>query len=370
MKNKILLTSNTSWSVYKFRHGLMYALQKEGFDVSFCAKKDSYTDKLEKEFTFHEIHIDRRGKNPLKDLKLIFDFYKIYKRENPGLVIHYTIKPNIYGTIAAKIARVKSINVVTGMGSVFINKGILSSLVKKLYKISFKFAEKTFFLNRDNLSFFLKNKIVEKEETILLPGEGINTELFSPRFCKEGPKKFTFLYTGRILKEKGIIELINAFKSIKEKHPSKLILVGKTDDKNPSVIKKKEIDKWKEENIIDYYEEVEDIRKFICKSDCIVLPSYKEGLPRSLLEALSMGKVVITTDIPGCRDLVEGILDNFLIKPKDVDDLREKMIEMIKISSEEREVLGKKLREKMIKGFNEKIVTEKYLEVINNLKQK
>ncbi len=368
MKNKILLTSNTSWSVYKFRHGLMNALQKEGFDVSFCAKKDSYTERLEKDFTFHEINIDRRGKNPLKDLKLIFDFYKIYKRGNPDLVIHYTIKPNIYGTIAAKLAKIKSVNVVTGMGHVFIKKGILSFLVKKLYKVSFKFAEKTFFLNKSDLDFFLENKIVEKEKTALLPGEGINTELFLPTDCKEDSKKFTFLYTGRILKEKGIIELINAFKSIKEKYPSKLILVGKTDNENPSAIKKKEVDKWREENIIDYYEEVEDIRKFICKSNCIVLPSYKEGLPRSLLEALSMERVVITTNIPGCKDLVEGILDNFLIKPKDIADLREKMIRMIKMDNKEREALGKKLREKMIKEFDEKIVIKKYLEVINNLK--
>lgn len=366
---KILLTSNTSWSIYNFRHGLMKTFKNNGFSVSFCANYDEYAEKLKKEdFNYHEIKIDRKGKNFFKDLKLIFDFYKIYKKEKADLIIHYTIKPNIYGTIASKLIKIKNINVVTGMGHVFIKKGFLSFLVKQLYKLSFKFTEKTFFLNKSDFNFFIENKIIKKEKAVFIPGEGINTDYFSPQFCKKKEiEKFTFLYIGRMLKEKGIIELVNAFKLIKENYSSKLILVGKIDKGNPSCIFEEEIKKIENDDFIEYHKEIEDVRNFICESDCIVLPSYKEGLSRSLLEALSMEKLVITTKIPGCKETIEGILDDFLVQPKSIDDLREKMIKMIEMNYSKRVFLGKKLREKMIKEFDEKIIINKYLEEISNL---
>ncbi len=360
---KILLISNTSWSIYNFRYGLMKELQKS-FDVSFAAPFDNYTEKLEEDFKYHQVKIDRKGKNPVKDIALLFSFCKTIKRENPDLVINYTIKPNIYGALACRIKKISFINIVTGMGHVFIKKSLLSFLVTILYKISFKYAEKTIFLNEEDLNYFVKRNLIKEKDALLFPGEGVNTEHFSPSLCTEKNDDFTFLYIGRILKEKGLMELVESFKKIKAS--CRLILVGKIDEGNPSAVSKKDISVWEEENNIKYYKEVEDVRDFICKSDCIVLPSYKEGLPRAILEGLSMEKVVITTNISGCKELVRDSFDYLLVEPRNITDLTEKMIRIIETPPEERKRQGKIAREKMIKEFDEKIVIKKYLEIINS----
>jgi glycosyltransferase involved in cell wall biosynthesis len=362
---KILLISNTSWSIYNFRYGLMKELKKN-FNVSFCANYDDYTEKLKEDFNYYQVKIDRKGKNPIKDILLLFSFCKVIKREKFDLVINYTIKPNIYGALACRIKKTKCINVVTGMGHVFIKKNVLSFLVKCLYKISFNFAEKIIFLNKEDLNFFVENRIIKKEKAVLFPGEGININHFSPSFCKERrDSEFTFLYAGRMLKEKGVVELVKAFKETNKYHLCKLILVGKIDKGNPSAISEKEIKKITEDKNIKHYKETEDVRNFICDCDCLVLPSYKEGLPRILLEAFSMEKMIIATDISGCREIVEGVSGSFLTKPKDIIDLTKKMIEAINLTPDERKNIGKKGKEKIAKVFDEKIVIKKYLELIN-----
>jgi len=362
---EILIVSNTSWSIYNFRYGLMKELKKS-FDVSFCANYDNYTEKLKKEFAYHEINIDRKGKNPFKDLKLIFNLRKIYQKEKPGLIIHYTIKPNIYGTIAARMVKIKSINVVTGMGHVFVKNGPLSLLVRALYKLSFKFAEKTFFLNQNDLDFFVGRGLVKKEDALLLPGEGIDTEYFSPKFCEQKEDTlFTFLFLGRMLKEKGIVEIVETFKTVRDNRPCQLFLVGPIDKNNPLSLSEEEMRIWEKKGLVKYFSQIDDVRGIICQSDAIILPSYyKEGLPRSLLEAAAMEKPIIASDIPGCREVVEDKISGFLCRPKDKDDLADKMVKIMKLTKEERDEMGRKGRERVLKDFDERIIIQIYLDNI------
>ncbi|GAI53555.1 unnamed protein product, partial [marine sediment metagenome] len=190
---KVLFVSNTSWSVYNFRKNLMKTLKEKDFNISFCTNYDKYTEKLEKEgFKYIKVKMDRKGRNPFKDLKLIFDFYRIYRKEKPDLIIHYTIKPNIYGSLAAKMVGTNCINTVTGLGYVFIKNNILTKLVKTLYKFSFKSPTKIFFQNKDDLNLFLKNKIVKKEKSILVPGSGVKIKYFHPSFCERIKKDSSF----------------------------------------------------------------------------------------------------------------------------------------------------------------------------------
>lgn len=374
MVKKVLFVSNTSWSVYNFRKNLMKALKEEGFDVSFCASYDKYTDKLKKEgFKYIRVGIDKKGKNPFNDLKLIFDFYKIYKKEKIDLISHYTIKPNVYGSLAARITKTEYINTVTGLGSVFIKNNILAQIVKFFYRIVFRYSQKVFFQNRDDLNFFIKNKLIKKEKSILVRGSGVDTNYFHPNFCRRKVDfSFTFLFLGRILWNKGVDEFVKAAEIIRKRYSySRFLLLGPIDRKDSSFVPEKLIEKWVKEKTIQYLRERDDVRKVICESDIVVLPSYyREGVPRSLLEAASMEKPIITTNVSGCKDVVEDNINGLICEGRNYKDLAAKMEKMINLKEGERIKMGKKGRERMKNDFDEKIVIKKYLGVINKIVNK
>ena len=366
---KILFVSNTAWSLYNVRLGLMNALKSQGFTISFCSPYDEYADRLkEKGFRYIKVDLDRKGLNPFKELTTIFSFYKIYKKEKPDLILHFTIKPDIYGGIAAKLNGINFIDVITGLGFVFTRKGLLTKIVEFLYRISLRFSRKIIFLNEEDLNLFVNKKIAQKEKVKLILSEGVNIDYFSPIFCsrikKEG-NKFVFLYLGRILKDKGVEVLVNAYKKVKQVYPeTELWLLGPIDVGNPSAISQDEIKEWEKDDLIKYLGTISDVRPFICKADCVVLPSYREGVPRSLLEAASMEKPIITTDAVGCREVVDNGKNGFLVPIKDFESLTKVMIKMVKIDANKRQEMGKLGREKVMREFNEKEVIKKYLEVI------
>ena len=371
---KILFVSNTSWSIHNFRLGLMNALKEKGFNIAFCAPYDEYTERLKNRgFKYFRINLDRKGTNIFKDLKLIYNLYKIYKKERPDLVFHYTIKPNIYGAIAAKSAKVKCINTVTGLGYVFTRtrKNLLSEFVKFLYKTSFKFPVKIFFQNGDDFSFFVENKIINKNKAVLVKGSGVNTDYFHPNVCKNIEKNndFVFLFVGRLLWDKGVGEFISASQIVKEKYKSsEFWFLGPIDKGNPSAVPEEKIKSWQKRGLINYLREANDVRPFICQADCIVLPSYyREGIPRSLLEAMAMEKPIITTNSVGCKEVVENEKNGFLVPIKDSAALAEAMIKMIELPYEKRLEMGKHGREKVLREFDEKIVIDKYLKIVEEL---
>ena len=362
---KIIFTSNMSWSVFNFRKSMMTELRKRGHRVLFCAPRDEYTEKLEAEgFEFIPIDVDRKGTNFFRDLSLIATLYKIYRNEKPGLVFHNSIKPNIYGSIAAKLSGVECVNTVSGLGYIFIRKNIYFYLVKFLYALACRFAKKTFFQNKDDMDLFLSEKIIRPEKAALVRGSGVDIEFFKPEYCKNIKKDsniFLFTFIGRILWDKGVEEFIDAAKIIRKKYPNTHFdILGMIDKGNPAAVSATEIDNWQKAGLADYLGETSDVRPFICAADCVVLPSYREGIPRSLLEASAMEKPIITTDAAGCREAVEDGITGFMVPARDAAKLAEAMRELMELSSGRRAAMGRAGREKVMKEFNEKQVLDTY----------
>ncbi|MBU3015743.1 glycosyltransferase family 4 protein [Poseidonibacter lekithochrous] len=368
---KILITINTSWNIFNFRVGLLKALQKEGYKIVCVSPYDEYSKKLEDlGFEYHDIKMNNKGTNPIEDLKLIKDYYNLYKKINPDVILQYTIKPNIYGSIAARILGKKVISNISGLGTVFLNDNLSSKIARWLYKVALV-KNSVFFQNNDDKDLFIENKLVQKEQCDLLPGSGINTDIYKPQEKSNELKEntnFTFMMIARLVKDKGILEYIEAIKIIKEKYPDvKFKLLGSLYEANPTAVKEEELNKWIENGLIDYLGHSDDVKSEIEKVDCVILPSYREGLSRVLLESASLAKPIITTDVPGCRDVVVHKENGFLCKVKNSEDLAQKIEMMILLSKEEIKDMGEKGRAKVVNEFDESIVIAKYLEKIKSL---
>jgi glycosyltransferase involved in cell wall biosynthesis len=362
----ILITSNTSWSIQNFRLGLIKELQKN-FDVSFAAPFDDYTEKLKEDFKYHEVKINRKGKNPFQDLKLIFAFYNLAKKEKPDICHNFTIKPCIYGTLAQGFAGVKNIYcTITGLGATFEKRNMTNKIVILLYRFSLKGASKVIFQNPDDKKLFINLKIIEEKQATVIKSSGVDTAYFK-REEKEGGSKIIISLISRMLYQKGIKEFIEASKILKEKHNNlEFLLIGPIDTENPSAIPRKKIKEWEDEGLIRYVPGVEDVKPLLLQTDIFTLPSfYREGVPKVLLEAGAMSLPLITTNTPGCKEVVDENKNGFFVKERDFKDLAEKM-EILINNKDLREKFGKASREKIIKEFDEKIVINKYLEIINS----
>ena len=369
-KKTIAIVINTSWNIYNFRIGLLKALRQEGYKILAIAPKDNYSDKLiELGFDYHEIKINNKGTNPLQDLLLMFSFYRLYKKLKPDVLLHYTIKPNIYGTLAAKLAGIPSLNNVSGLGTVFLNDNFSSKLAQKLYRFSMRYAQKVFFQNPDDRQLFIDKRLLAESQTALLPGSGINLEEFYPSPAsknKEDP--FVFLLIARMIKDKGVLEFVKAAGQIRNTThaPVEFCLLGEIYPANPTAISRDEIKDWQDQGLIKYLGHVDDVAVKINQSDCVVLPSYREGLSRVLLEAAALAKPIITSDTPGCRDVVDDAVNGYLCRVKDSKDLANQMQKMLDLSHEQRRAMGQKGRLKVEHEFDEKIVIKKYSQAILN----
>ncbi|MBT7470123.1 MAG: glycosyltransferase family 4 protein, partial [Candidatus Cloacimonetes bacterium] len=344
MSKRIAVVSNTAWSLYNFRLNLMKELQLKGYDVVAVAPFDEYKEKIT--FEYFDIKMNNQGTNIIEDFFLFWRFVRLYKKIKPDVILQFTIKPNIYGTIAANFLNIPCINNIAGLGTLFIRENWLSKIVKLLYKFSQQFAKKIFFQNRDDAELF--SKIIKQDKCDILPGSGVNLEKFSPR--KKETSEFSFLLMARLLWDKGVGEYIEATREVQKKYPDiKFKIIGWLDVDNPSAVSKTQMNKWINEGVVEYLGAKDDVRDYIANSDCVVLPSYyREGVPKSLLESASMARPIITTDSIGCREVVDINVNGFLCKPRSVDDLVDKMKKMILLSSLEREEMGKNGRKKMI----------------------
>ena len=371
MSKKIALSANTSWGVYNFRYGLIKELINKNYNVLVVAPYDKYTEKL-KDIGCKtiDIYINSKSTNPIDDLKTFYQYLKIYKKEKPDIVLNFTIKPVIYSSLTCSILGIKTINTITGLGTGFIKNNLITKIIKFLYKISQKKVDRIFFQNKDDLELFINENLIDKEKTDVIPGSGINTEKFKPIKAKKEDNIFRFLLIARMLWDKGVGEYVEACKILKKKYKNvECLLLGATHVDNPSAIPIEKIKEWEKEGIIKYLGTTDDVRMEISKADCIVLPSYREGTSRVLLESASMEKPIIATDVPGCNNIVKDGWNGFLCKVKDAKDLADKMEKMVNLTKEERIKMGKRGREKIIKEFDEKIVIEKYIEVIDKILQ-
>lgn len=374
MSRKVILVSRCAWTLYNFRLGLMKTLVNRGYTVlGGGAGGDSFEPKVEAlEVPFHRLPVSFKPINPFADLHLIWTLYRWYRRERPDVVHHFTIRPVIYGSLAARLAGVpRIVNTVTGLGYVFIEKKstLLRWIVQWLYRRSLAMAHYTFFLNKEDRQLFLDRRLIHYNKAGLLPGEGVDIEHFATPVGfsqQDADNALIFIMTARLLRDKGVYEFVEAARLVKARYPdSKFHLLGNRDERNPTVVPQEDLDRWQSEGIIEWLGETSDVRKFIALAHVVVLPSYyREGVPRSLLEAAAMAKPVITTDAVGCREAVDHEKTGLLVPVKDAKALAQAMTRMIE-NPEMRERMGKAGRKKVEQEFDERIVIEKIIKVYN-----
>ena len=366
-KLKIAFVSNRSWDLKNFRGGVYNKLQEMGYEIFLIAPYDnfSHTLKAENVDCFH-FYMSNYSVNPFHEVRSLYNLYNIYRKIRPDFIFHYSIKPNVYGTLAASRLKIPSVSVITGLGLFADNKNkIIRKISHGLYRLVVKFANEIWFLNRTDKDYFTDKIKVPSHKTDVLPGEGINTARFNLCINNSSEKKIRFLYAGRLVWAKGLRELAEAAVIVKEKYPDAVFqLLGFIELFNPDGIPRDQVNRWQEEGTFEYLGETYDIVPFLQHTDCVVLPSYREGMSRILLEASSMGITVIASDVVGCREIVEHGVTGFLCEPKNSIDLADKLCDFLRLSIDERQKMGLLRREKVIKTFDEKLVVEHYKEVL------
>jgi glycosyltransferase involved in cell wall biosynthesis len=365
-KKRVALVVNSSWNIFNFRLNLIRGIQAQGYEVILIAPYDKYSEILKREFRYFDVKINNKGTNPVEDIGTFMEFYTIYKLTKPDVVLHFTIKPNVYGSMACRMLGIKTINNIAGLGTLFIKDNIMTSFVKLLYKFSQTKVDKIFFQNRDDYKMFILDNLVKQYKSSILPGSGVDINKFRPIKDDKKDNTFRFLLVARMLWDKGVGEYIEAIKIIKAKHDNvEFQLLGFLDVENRTAISKNQMQEWVDSGLVNYLGVSDNVQESISKVDCIVLPSfYREGTPKSLLEGASMAKPIITTDNVGCRDVVDDGVNGYLCKIKDSKDLAKKMQMMLNLSKSELKKMGENGRNKMIMEFNERIVIDNYLDVL------
>lgn len=368
----VAIIYNTAHYAFMMRRVLIAALQDHGFRVAVLAPADKYVPRLvEMDVEFIDVPM-RMNKNPLTDVLLTLNLRKKLSRLQPFAVLGYTAKPNIFGGLAARSLGIPMINNIAGLGSVFDAGGILSQIIKQLYRLSLANSAMVFFQNPDDQRLFLKEGIMAHQRHDVLPGSGVDLKAFIPPNENVERKKdapFRFLLSARLIREKGIPEYVVAARQLRESGQFiECWLLGHLGVDNPSAISETKVRQWQAEGVIVYMGSVEDVRPVLAQVDCVVLPSYyREGVPRVLLEAAAMGLPIITTDAVGCREAVDEGLTGFLCRPQDAQDLARCMRQMMKTPRSDRIAMGQRGRAKMQCEFDERIVIDRYVQTITSL---
>ena len=372
MKNKkIAFVGNTSFSIYKFRLGVIKSFISDGYDVYVIAPVDEYSSLFEKEgIKYIPINIESKSKNVLTDLKTVINLSKIYKSNKIDFIFHYTIKPIIYGSFAARLCKIPTIAVTTGLGYTFQSQGFFNWFIIQLYKAALSNVKEVWFLNSHDKEKFIESEIVKENKTFILPSEGIDTSFYTPQKKKDNIKTFKFLLLSRLIKGKGIEEYIKAANKLKKKGLDiDCQLLGKVEAEESIIsVPLKEVMKWHNKGTITYLGEYIDIREYIANCDCVVLPTYyMEGVPRCLMEGMSMERPIITTDNVGSNELIIDKVNGFKCESKNVTSLTEKMEKMYSTSIEDRIIMGKNGRQRILDLFDENRIIQIYKEKIKKL---
>jgi glycosyltransferase involved in cell wall biosynthesis len=359
---KILILANHFITIYAFRKELVEELVKYENEVYLALPKTEEANFFSNMgCKIIDTPLDRRGTNPISDIKLLFQYIKIIRDIKPDIVLTYTIKPNTYGGIASRICRSRAMHTVTGLGSVYIQNMWQKTIAVVLNKIAFKFASKVVFLNEDNKDFYKQLGIItENHSTMVVPGSGVNLENFKyVQQASDGKIMITFI--GRVLKDKGIEEYLAAAKALIAIYNNvEFEVVGFVDEEKYIGL----LNQYENEGIIKYLGKRNDISKIMAKSSCIVLPSYGEGRGTVLQEGAAVGRPLITCDTYGCKDNVEDGYNGFLCEVADVESLKDAIEKFIRLSQEEKVLMGKRSREKAEKEFDRKIVVKAYIDEI------
>lgn len=360
----IVLVSNTSWSLYNFRLGLIRRLKAMGYSVVVVAPKDNFTSKLVSEgITYRSIQLDNYGTNPLNELRLIRQLRRIYKEVEADLIFHYTIKPNIYGSIASWLSKKPSIIITTGLGHLFEFSNIIVKWITIfLYRIAASLSKEVWFLNDSDRDVFVYKRIVSRKKARVLHSEGIDTHWFSPRNSKNHNGAIRFLFAGRLIWDKGVREYVEAAKIIKQEYKGvKFEVLGFIDQSNPNSVPYELLEEWQKNKIVNFLGETTDVRSYLQRANCLVFPSfYREGVSRILMEAGAMATPIITTDNVGCKDIVQDGKNGYLVETKNVDQLVQAIERFINLSNEDKDLMGNLGRKMVTDKFSEKLILDQY----------
>lgn len=351
---KVLIAANCNIGLYLFRKELIQALL-EDHQVMISVPYGHMVEPLQEAgCTFIDTAVDRRGVNPVKDFSLLRQYQKMLKQHKPDLVVTYTIKPNIYGGLACRLKKIPYAINITGLGTAFQHKGLLRSLVTFLYRTSLKKAKVVFFENDANRQLFIDEKIVSADKTVLLNGAGVNLDHYALQpYPRTEPVRF--LFVGRVMKEKGVDELFTAMERLRaEGAQCTLDVVGGYEENYAEIIRSHEEKGW-----LRYHGYQKDVRPFIENAHCFVLPSYHEGMANTNLECAAMGRPLITSNIPGCKEAVIENKSGFLCRVKSADSLYDAMRRFLELTQQERSAMGKAGRKHMEEVFDKRLVVEK-----------
>jgi len=360
---KILIFANNDVGLYKFRKELIKELLKDSEIVISLPNGELVQPLIDMGCIFINTDVDRRGINPLADFQLIRNYFKILKSVRPDIVITYTIKPNIYGGIVSRMRKVSYAINITGLGTTFQKDGLLKKFIIFLYKISCKNARIVFFENKKNQEVFISNRIIVSEKAFKLNGAGVNLNEYQFKPYPKNDKRIRFLFIGRLMKEKGIYELLEVAEKVKARNNNiQFDIIGPIEDDINS-----KLEQLQDSGIVNFYGYQKDVRPFIEKAHCFVLPSYHEGMANTLLESAAMGRPLIASDIPGCREAILDGESGYVIQVRNAEDLYSKVTKFINLTYEDKKKMAERSRKHIQTTFDKSKVVK---QTINVLKKK
>ncbi|WP_341237320.1 glycosyltransferase family 4 protein [uncultured Limnobacter sp.] len=371
--NTVVLSSNTSWYLYNFRASTIQALLNAGYKVVCLSPADDYSQKLaDLGCEWIPLPMDNAGTHPVKDLGLLWRFYRCYRKLKPLVVFHFTIKNNVYGTWAARALGIPAVNNVSGLGTAFIRSGVVAGVVRALYRLSQPFAYKVFCQNPEDLDLLKSRRLVPARRLALLPGSGVDLNRFNPGLLLARPNgsPLRVLYAGRMLADKGLHELIEAVQYINSKGVvCTLDLCGFAGVGNVSSIGDSLLQQWAQLPGVRWLGPSDNMPAVYANADAVVLPSYREGMPRSLLEAAAMGLPVVATNVPGCRHIVKHGENGLLCEARSAGALRHALEQMLEMTEVRRCAMGLAGRKRVEADFSEQRVVDAALNVVQSIEK-
>lgn len=365
----VLMTVNAAWNIWNFRRPIVEALIAEGHSVTVLAPRDDSVTKLETlGCRFLPLEMSVKGLNPFEDLRLMRRLRQAFRREQPDAILGYTIKNNLFGALAARPLRIPFIPNVTGLGTAFMSDGFLQGIATRLYRHAFRDLAIVFFQNEDDRDLFESCQLITAQQAHVLPGSGIDLTSFPASAYPTNTDSPVFLMVARLLRDKGVFEYVAAARQLKSSHPkARFLLLGDVDVANRTAIDAATVKSWESDGTIEYLGTTDDVRPYIAAADCVVLPSYREGAPRTLIEAAAMARPLIATDVPGCRAVVDHGTNGYLCEVRSGDDLAKAFRNFLQLSHAERAEMGRAGRAKMETEFDQAIVVQAYRDALSRI---
>lgn len=362
----VILSANSCWNLVNFRAPLLTGLQNAGYRLAAFAPLDGHADELRRAgIDVYPVPIARSGMNPITDARLLFRYWRMLRTLKPAAYCGFTIKPNVYGAIAARLAGIPAINNVTGLATPYLSEGLVWAVAERLYRFAFGRSRTVFYHNQEDLELMLERNVVRPDQGRVIPGSGVNLEQFCPDPGDDRSQPLRFLFFGRLIRHKGIREFIEAARMLRRDMPdAQFQLLGNPDPGNPTSVGTEELQSWIADGIVEHLGEHRDVRPYIRQATVVVLPTYREGLSRALLEGAAMGKPLIGTDVAGSRDLIEDGVTGALCRPRDASSLASAMRELGRRSDADLRAMGMAGRRKAEREFGEDVVVQAYIEAL------